>query len=189
MNSFHQHQISDKYRFSRQIENDAIVKTKFGKVRINGNKGSILHTRARAHTHTHTHTHAHTARTRTHTLSSGNLPSPSRPSELLFPDPPSRPPHVSDSPEVQTLERVEVRDGAGEGRGADIADAVATGAAEARVGMEGCETGGGCVYGEDGGRGAKTPILLTESQPASAVQERPRYAPTACLSTDCVPMA
>ena len=102
-------------------------------------------THARAHTHTHTHTHAHInthkhtrTHTQTYTLTHHQLSQPfSAPSEPLLPDPPSRPPHVTVSPEVQTLERVEVRDGAGEGRGAGMADAVASEAAEARMGIEG----------------------------------------------------
>ena len=48
-----------------------------------------------------------------------------------------RPSHVADSLEVQILERVEVRDGAGEGRGAGMPDLVATGAAAAMLGREG----------------------------------------------------
>ena len=95
----------------------------------------------RTHTHTHTHARTHKNTQSTHTHSHTIICESSQPftapSEPLLPDHPSRPLHVTDSPELQTLERVEVRDGAGEGRGAGKADVVATGAAGARLGREG----------------------------------------------------
>ena len=146
---------------------------------------SLSHTHTQS-TNAHTHTHKHTlTHTQTYALTPHHLricPALHGPFRAARPRSPSRPPHVSDSPEVQTLEYVEVRDGAGEGHGAGMADFVATGAAEARLGREGDR--GKCLVSRRGrppgaavcmertvGGGAKTPILLTESQPASAVQK------------------
>ena len=98
------------------------------------------HTRsARTHTHTHTNTHEHTRthgkHTHSHTIICESVQPFTAPTEPLLPDSPSRPPHVTDSLELQTLQRVEVRDGAGEGRGAGMADAVVSVAAAARLGL------------------------------------------------------